>query len=316
MPVGVRAPRPVRPGATSGRKRVQPVVSVRRLEMAAPSPTGWATTTGPRSPAPSRSGRRRQERRPVGLVAALLARPPWPWAARSGDGVERVVGRRAPLEPEPHEVHADERGRDGPGVVDGPHLLVADGDAVLVDPVLEPPHPGRLGAEQGGGPGVGDRHVGGLHGLLAGGTAPEPPQHWTSSTGRSLDLAKSMPPGRRTRCRTRWRSRSAPARRAPRRPPHPLSIAPSIAGPPLGGLDPGPVGAADGDHSAGRRRSGARRQVGAVAARVRARPTSPGRCSADVAGRSPSVRASVDDVAALLGSGRRRRRRRGPRRTR
>jgi hypothetical protein len=72
------------------------------------------------------------------------------------DGRRR--GRR-PLEAEADEVHPDQAGRGGEGVVGRPHPLVADGDAVLVDAVLQAPQPRGPGADEGVGAAVGQLQV-------------------------------------------------------------------------------------------------------------------------------------------------------------
>ena len=88
--------------------------------------------------------------------------------------VERLLGAAGPLQPEAHQVHADEAGaapaRASCTVAD---TFVPDGHAELVDAVLGPPEPGGAGQEGGVGAGVTDREVLGAQGAAGRGTAAE-----------------------------------------------------------------------------------------------------------------------------------------------
>src|SRR5690606_33050713 len=145
-------------------------------------------------------------------------------------------------------------------------------------------------------------------GLLAGGTAPEPPQHLDLVDRAVARLGEEHAAGAADAGGVAHGGgpRSAPERgeHLGGRPLPALDGAVDVAGPPLGGLGPGPVDAANGDPQ---RRPvdgpGARRQVGAVAAPGPGlgRPV-PVDVVADVAGPlAERAGEHVDDhVAALL----------------
>ena len=78
---------------------------------------------------------------------------------RRGHRIERIVGRRAALEPEPDQIHTDEPGGLDAGIVDRPDALVADRHAVLVDAVLEAPEPRGVRADERVRAGVGNPEV-------------------------------------------------------------------------------------------------------------------------------------------------------------
>jgi hypothetical protein len=93
---------------------------------------------------PGLAGVGHQERRPVRPLLADVARAALavPLEERRDD-LDGAGRRRAPLEPEAHQVHAGERRRVRARILRRVDRLVADGDAGLVDAVLEPPHPPR-----------------------------------------------------------------------------------------------------------------------------------------------------------------------------
>ena len=91
--------------------------------------------------------------RPVADAALTVARE------QIGHDVKRLVGGAAPFQPQPHQVHAEQRRLDLVRVVDSEDLLVADRHPVLVDAGLEPPEPFGAAAEQGERAGVVDLDV-------------------------------------------------------------------------------------------------------------------------------------------------------------
>ena len=130
-----------------------------RFEIDEPSPTGRAAQVRAlvSSTQPPRASAMRNDEKYGSSRAVLAAAALAVLVERGGDHGERVVGVAAPFEAEAHEVHAEQAGGLGVRVVDGPDLLVADRDAVLVDAVLDAPQPRRVRADERVRARVGDR---------------------------------------------------------------------------------------------------------------------------------------------------------------
>jgi hypothetical protein len=127
----------------------EPVRDVRRVAHRTCSPMASRRLE---DPGPVRV--RDHERIVVGPLDVALARSTLSVALdQTGDHVERLVRIAPALEAEPHEIHAEQARRSERFLRE--HHLVADGDAMLVHAVLEPPEPVRLRSHHG-------RRLGGL----------------------------------------------------------------------------------------------------------------------------------------------------------
>ena len=180
----------------SARAAVQSSVSDSRLEIdRRRGPGRPGAPAGLQHPGGARVGE--QERREVRLPARLLgdAALAMDLEQRNHD-LEGGFGTRRPLEREADQVHPDERRGGGLGVAGGPDPFVADGDPVLVEPVLEAPQPGRARTDDRGRAGIGDGDVLRLH---RGPTGPAPERfHHLHLTDRPVGvLGEQHPPRRR-----------------------------------------------------------------------------------------------------------------------
>ena len=96
------------PGSTSGDAFVQSVESEIRFEIDEPSPTGRAAHVRAlvSSTQPPRASAIRNDEKYGSSVTVLAAAALAVLGERGGDRLERVVGRAAAFEAEPHEIHA------------------------------------------------------------------------------------------------------------------------------------------------------------------------------------------------------------------
>ena len=108
--------------------------------------------------------------------------------------LDRLGGAAGALEPEAHQVHADQRRWCAPHVVGRRDALVADGHGVLVHAVLGSPQPGRAREQGGVRAGVADAQVLGAQRAPGSGPATEGPCHLHLVGGAVGVLGEHHPP--------------------------------------------------------------------------------------------------------------------------